>query len=337
MAVAVVRLRTVVVLMFEAMPAIHHEHGVRNGAPKAHAHGHCHHHHAGAAGPSKRLAVVLALTTVYMFAEAFGGWFTNSLALLSDAGHMLADVAAITLSMLAIWFGSRPATPRKTYGYYRLEILAAFANGVALVVLALVILYEAYDRFMEPPEVASVEMMVIAGGGLLVNLLAVWILRGRSTEETRTLNEHGAYLHILGDLIGSVGALIAGGLMFAWGLYLADPIASVVTALLIVFSSVELIREAANVLLEGTPSHINVAAVREAILAIDGVVDVHDLHVWSITSGKDALSAHVVCDCEVYSKGFVEGVRRTVLRECGISHLTIQLETPDFDEDEVHF
>jgi cobalt-zinc-cadmium efflux system protein len=277
------------------------------------------------------------LTTVYMFAEAIGGWYTNSLALLSDAGHMLADVAAIGLSMLAIWFGSRPATPRKTYGYYRLEILAAFGNGVALVLLALVILYEAYERFLDPPVIASFEMMLIAGGGLVVNLLAVWILRRRKDDEPRSLNEHGAFLHILGDLIGSVGAIVAGALMLGWGWYLADPAASVVTALLIVFSSVELIREAANVLLEGTPSHINVAAVREAILNIDGVVGVHDLHVWSITSGKDALSAHVVCDCEVYSKAFVERVRRMLMNECGISHLTIQLETPDFDEDDVHF
>jgi cobalt-zinc-cadmium efflux system protein len=309
----------------------------QGSARHAHGHGHCHHGHGATEASRKRLGVVLALTTVYMFAEAIGGWMTNSLALISDAGHMLADVAAIGLSMLAIWFGSRPATPRKTYGYYRLEILAAFANGVALVVLALVILYEAYERLLDPPPVASAEMIAVACGGLVVNLLAVWILRRRGSETTRSLNEYGAFLHVVGDLIGSVGAIAAGVLMFAWGWYLADPVASVLTSLLIVFSSIELIRDAVNVLLEGTPSHINTAAVRQSILSIPGVVDVHDLHVWSITSGRDALSAHVVCVCEDYSKSFVEGVRRRLMSEFGISHLTIQLETPDFDEDEVHF
>lgn len=311
-------------------------------AAHTHAHGHAHDHshghaHGGGAGRTRRLAIVLALSAAYMLAEAVGGYMTNSLALLSDAGHMLTDVAAIGLSMAALWFGSRPAPAEKTYGYYRVEILAAFVNGVTLVVLALVVIYEAYRRFFEPPEVASGEMMVIAAGGLVVNLVSAWILAGNHDHCGRTLNEHGAFLHVVGDALGSVGALVAGGLMWSRGWYVADPIISVVIALLIIVSSYTLIREAVNVLLEGTPAHINIAAVKAALLEIDDVLDVHDLHVWSITSGRDALSAHVVCDCECYNKALVERVRRELHERFGISHLTIQLETPDFDEDEIHF
>lgn len=299
----------------------------------AHTHGHAH----GAGASVRRLVWVLGLTTVYMLAEAVGGWWTNSLALLSDAGHMLADVAAIGLSLVAIWFGSRPAPAEKTYGYYRIEILAAFANGVSLVVLALFIVWEAVERLTAPPTVASGEMMAIAVGGLIVNLISAWLLWSRGEGETRTLNEHGAYLHVLGDALGSLGAIGAGALMLGFGWYTADPITSVAIALLIILSSFGLIREAVNVLLEGTPSHINIAAVKQAILEIDDVIDVHDLHVWTITSGKDALSAHVVCDCEHYDKGLVERVRHAISSRFGISHLTIQLETPDFEEDALHF
>ena len=296
-----------------------------------------HAHHAVAAGSTRRLGIVLALTATYMVAEAVGGWLTNSLALLSDAGHMLSDVAAIGLSMIAIWFGARPASAGKTYGYYRVEILAAFVNGVALVVIALLIVYEAYERLLEPQEVAIGQMMVVAAGGLAINLVSAWLLSGGHSHGPRTLNEHGAFLHVMGDALGSVGALAAGALMWWKGWYAADPAISVVIALLIIFSSYELIREAVNVLLEGTPAHINVAAVREAMLEIEGVVGVHDLHVWSITSGKDALSAHVVCNCESYEMDMVERVRHRLQESFGISHLTIQLETPDFEEDEIHF
>jgi cobalt-zinc-cadmium efflux system protein len=297
----------------------------------------CRHHRAPDSGSSRRLGIVLVLITIYMIAEALGGWYTNSLALLSDAGHMLTDVAAIGLSMLAIWFGARPAPVRKTYGYYRLEILAAFVNGMALVAMSGLIIYEAYSRAMDPPVVASGPMMLVAAGGLVVSIVGVSILHARPGGGAGSLNEYGAFLHIIGDLLGSVGTLVAGALMWAYGWYLADPIASAFIALLIIVSSYELIAEAVNVLLEGTPSHINIAAVKESILGIDGVVDVHDLHVWSITSGKDALSAHVVCACDDYSKAFVEAIRHQLVHRFGISHLTIQLETPDFEEDEIHF
>jgi cobalt-zinc-cadmium efflux system protein len=306
--------------------------------PQAHDHHHHHHHHhtapAGSAQRTRRLGIVLALTSVYMVAEAVGGWMTNSLALLSDAGHMLTDVAAIALAMLAIWFGSRPAPPEKTYGYYRIEILAAFVNGVTLVVLALYIIYEAYERILAPPTVESGEMIAIATGGLAVNLVSAWILMGKHDHGPRTLNEHGAFLHVVGDALGSVGAIVAGLFMLFGEFYVADPIVSIVIAILIVYSSYELIREAVNVLLEGTPSHINIAAVKGAMLGIDGILDVHDLHVWSITSGRDALSAHVVCDDDGFTKEKLEAVRRALRSQFGIGHITIQLETPDFQEEE---
>jgi cobalt-zinc-cadmium efflux system protein len=302
--------------------------------------GHHHHHHGpGAHGstPARRLAIVLVLTGVYMVAELVGGVLTNSLALLSDAGHMFADVAAIALSLTAIWFGSRPAPPHKTYGYYRLEILAALFNGATLVAISGFIVWEAIERLEAPPVVASAEMIAIAAGGLAVNLVSAWILHAHDDHGPRTLNEHGAYLHVLGDALGSAGALAAGVAMWAWGWYAADPIFSILIAVLIVVSSFALLREAVNVLLEGTPSHLNIATVKQNILAIDGVIDVHDLHVWTITSGKDALSAHIVCDEATYSKDYLETVRRRLHAELGISHLTIQLETPEFDEDECHF
>lgn len=295
------------------------------------------HGHGTAAVRTRRLGVVLALTAVYMVAEAIGGVLTNSLALLSDAGHMLTDVAAIALSMAAIWFGSRPAPAAKTFGYHRIEILAAFVNGVTLVAIALIIIYEAYERFAAPPVVDVGPMMAIAAGGLAVNLVSAWLLSGRHDHGPRTLNEHGAFLHVVGDALGSVGALAAGALMWWKGWYAADAVFSVVIALLIIYSSYQLIREAVNVLLEATPAHINIAAVREAMLEVDGVAEVHDLHIWSITSGKDALSAHVVCGGDDYCMAMVERVRHRLQERFGISHLTIQLETPDFEEDEIHF
>jgi cobalt-zinc-cadmium efflux system protein len=311
-----------------------HAHGHRHGHAHAHSHGH---DHGAGDGRTRRLALVLCLSAAYMVAEAVGGWYTNSLALLSDAGHMLTDVAAIGLSLAALWFSARPAPAEKTFGYHRVEILAAFVNGVTLVVIALVIIYEAYARLLAPPAVASGEMVAIATGGLVVNLVSAWILLRRDGDDARTLNEHGALVHVVGDALGSVGAIAAGLVIRQTGWYAADPAVSVVIALLIVVSSYQLIREAVNVLLEGTPAHINIAAVKQAMFEVENVLDVHDLHVWSITSGKDALSAHVVCDCSCYDKALVEAIRRRLHERFGISHLTIQLETPDFDEDEIHF
>ena len=295
-----------------------------------HDHKHAHSH----INSRRRLKFVLALTIVYMLAEAIGGFLTNSLALLSDAGHMLADVAALVLAMLALWFASRPVTTSKTYGYYRMEILAALANGVALVVISLLIFYEAFERIKtpkRPDEILGYEVIWIATGGLLINIISAWLLHSASEEN---LNIRGAFLHILGDALGSVGAIAAGVIIWRWGWTLADPIISVVMSLLIIYSSWHLIRESVNILLEGTPSHINVRAVIAAMHEVRGVTDVHDLHVWTISSGKDALSAHVTVMHGVEHRATLEALQERLQRDFNIGHATLQLEMLDESEAE---
>jgi cobalt-zinc-cadmium efflux system protein len=292
------------------------------------------HTHKRAERSSRQLRLVLLLTAIYMLLEAAGGWWTGSLALLADAGHMLADVTALALALLAVWFSSRPATPSKTFGYYRLEILAAWINGVALVVIALLICYEASQRWSHPPPVRSGQMLLVATGGLFINLACAWLLHG---DHKHDLNVRGAWLHVIGDACGSVGAIVAGVLMSLKGWYAADPLLSVVIGLLIVWSSWNLIRESTNVLLEGTPAHINLAAVEDAILQTLGVEDVHDLHVWTITSGREALSAHVIHAHSISPPELLKELRAKLSEKFGVDHLTIQMETPDFEDETFHF
>jgi len=298
------------------------------GEHEGHKHDHKHaHSHASAS--RRRLKFVLCLTVIYMLAEAVGGFLTNSLALLSDAGHMLADVAALLLAMLALWFASRPVTTSKTYGYYRLEILAALANGVALVVIALLIFYEAFERIKTPKradEILAFEVIWIAAGGLVINLISAWLLHSASEEN---LNVRAAFLHVLGDALGSVGAIAAGIIIWRWGWTIADPIISIVMSLLIIYSSWHLIRESVNILLEGTPSHINVRAVIAAMHEVQGVTDVHDLHVWTISSGKDALSAHVTVMPGARHRETLVALQERLRHDFNIGHVTIQLEMLD--------
>jgi cobalt-zinc-cadmium efflux system protein len=292
------------------------------------------HTHGSARDSRRRLSLVLALTAAYFVAEALGGWWSGSLALLADAGHMLTDVAALGLALMAVWFSARPATSSKTFGYHRLEILAALVNGVALVVISLLIFYEAYLRWSSPPAVRSNVVILVASGGLVVNLTCAWILHGRHEVD---LNIRGAWLHILSDALGSIGAIIAGVVMSLYGWYAADPIFSAVIGVLIVWSSWRLIRESTNVLLEGTPAHINLAAVEEAILQTEGVDDVHDLHVWTITSGREALSAHVIHAHDASQSDLLKGLRTKLHDRFGVDHLTIQMETLDFEDETFHF
>jgi cobalt-zinc-cadmium efflux system protein len=292
------------------------------------------HKHARSSENWRRLSIVLLLTSIYMVLEVIGGFWTGSLALLADAGHMFTDTAALILALTAVWFASRPATSRKTFGYYRLEIIAALVNGVALVVIALLIFYGAYQRWLSPPFVRSGPMMMVASGGLIVNLLSAWILH-RSDEVD--LNMRGAWLHVIGDALGSVAAILAGACMMFFGWYAADPFFSAVISLLIIWGSVRLIRESTNVLLEGTPAHINLAAVEDAILATSGVNDVHDLHVWTITSGRDALSAHVIHAHSISQPDLLKELRTKLHDRFGVDHLTIQMETPDFEDETFHF
>ncbi len=273
------------------------------------------------------LFIVLSLTFGYMLAEAIGGYLANSLALLSDAVHMFTDVAALALSLVAARFASRPATARKTYGFYRLEILAALINGVTLIVLSLLICIEAYHRLRNPQEVKGLTLIVIASGGLIVNLVSAHLL---SKAHKDSLNIRGAFLHVLGDLLGSIAAVAAGSLIIWRDWKWADPVFSIIIGFLIIFSSWRLVADAVNILLEGTPSHINTAAVVQAIRTVDGVRDVHDLHIWTITSGRYAVTAHVVVNETGESCGILREIRELLSERFALTHSTIQIEDPSF-------
>ncbi len=268
-----------------------------------------------------------------MFAEAIGGWLTNSLALIADAGHMLTDVAALTLTLCAIWFGSRTATSRKTYGYYRLEILAAFVNGIALVLLSVWIAIEAFSRWQSPPDIAGTQMALIAAGGLVVNVTAAFLLHSGHKHD---LNMRGAWLHVMGDLLGSVMAIAAGLLIVGFGWLWADALGSVMISVIIIVGAWRLITESVNVLLEGTPSHISLSAVESSILDTKGVGGVHDLHVWTISSGIEALSAHISHDETVSHSDLLATVRKKLHDSFGIDHLTIQMETLTLEAEAVY-
>jgi cobalt-zinc-cadmium efflux system protein len=279
------------------------------------------------------LKIALGLTLVYMIAEAVGGWLTNSLALIADAGHMLTDVAAMSLTLAAIWFASRPATAKKTFGYYRLEILAAFVNGIALVLLSILVIWEAVERWNSPPAIDGVRLGIIAFGGLIVNIISAKLLHGNHEHD---LNIRGAWLHVMGDLLGSIAALTAGILIWAKGWLWADPVTSILISLIIIFSSWRLISASVNVLLEGTPAHIDLSAVETTILETKGVDGVHDLHVWTISSGIDSLSAHISHVDTIEHSELLVRVRDRLHQQFGIDHLTIQMETMDHEAEAVY-
>lgn len=278
---------------------------------------------------TRRIALVLALAAVYMVAEVIGGWLTGSLALLADAGHMLSDVAALGLSLFALWVAKRPPTPARSFGYYRTEILAALVNGATLVAVAIYVFVEAAHRFGRPPEVQGALMMGIATGGLVVNLLGLWILNAGKSE---SLNVRGAWLHVLTDMLGSVGAIAAGVLIWAFGWQLADPIASVLIGMLVLYSSWALLKEVVGVLMEWAPGHLDMDAVRDAIAGVRGVHATHDLHVWTITSGLVALSVHVLVAPERDSAEALRELRQVLQVRFHIDHATIQIEPVGFEE-----
>lgn len=294
--------------------------------------GHDHGPGVGAGETSKRrLAWMLGLVTLYMIAEVIGGVYTNSLALLADAGHMLSDAGALGLALFAIWFARRPSGAKHTYGYYRTEILAALANGATLVAISLFILYEAWQRFESPPDVEGPLMMGVAVGGLIVNGIGLVALHSGREE---SLNVKGAWLHVLTDALGSVQAIAAGALIWAFGWNWADPVASVLIALLVIYSAWQLLRETTAVLMESAPGHLDVDEVRDAMVSLPGVVDVHDLHIWTITSGLEALSAHAVVEDGRRRSAVLKEMRGMLHDRFGIDHVTIQIEPEDFDERE---
>lgn len=276
--------------------------------------------HAG--NPRRRLTIALVLAAVYMVAEIAGGLLSGSLALLADATHMLSDVAALALSLLASWVANRPPTARRTFGYQRAEILATLVNAATLLVTAVFIFVEAWHRFASPPAVNGRLMTVIAAGGLVVNLAMLAILHGGRDS---SLNVRGAWLHVLTDTLGSIQAIAAGILLVVFGWRWVDPAASLLISLLVLYSGWRLLREATAVLMESVPAHIDIGEVSDAILAIPGVVGLHDLHVWSIATGFVSLSAHVTASPQ--GADDVLGAIREVLRDrFNITHSTIQIE-----------
>jgi len=291
------------------------------------------HSHSPASQNKRRLAIVFGLTLTYLFAEVIGGLLTGSLALLADAGHMLTDVAGLGLALFAIKFAERPATPERTYGYYRVEILAALTNAVVLIVISLYILYEAYERFRNPPEVQSKAMLLVAAIGLAVNLVGMFILRKSSGE---SLNMKGAYFEVLSDMLTSIGVIIAAVVMLTTGWYYADPLISAGIGLFILPRTWVLLREAVGVLLEGTPSDVNLTALRDAINGVEGVAGVHDLHVWSLTSGVNAMSAHAVLADGARHDIVLTAVRKRVTSNFKIAHVTVQVEAEGCAEGEAH-
>jgi len=290
---------------------------------------HDHGGHIDRSGDQARLTLALVLAAVYMVAEVIGGLWTGSLALLADAGHMLSDVVALSLSVAAIRLAQRPATPQQTYGHHRTEILAAVAHGLLLVGVAVYIFREAVERIGEPHEILGGPMLAIAAGGLGVNLAGLWVLHaGRK----HSLNVRGAWLHVLSDALGSAGAILAGALVWAFGWAWADPAASLLIAVLIVRSAWTLLREAIAVLMEWAPPHIDVEEVKRTISTLSGVLAVHDLHVWTISSGMVALSGHVVASKTRDKDGLLQDVSNLLHDRFHISHSTIQVESEDFDE-----
>ena len=274
---------------------------------------------------SRRLKYALVIVVAIMVAEVVGGILSNSLALLGDAGHMLVDALALGISLFAIAIARRPATITRTYGYHRAEIMAALANGVTLVLVAVYIFYEAYQRFLDPPEVQTTLMLVVAGIGLVANLGGILLLRGVSHG---SLNIKAAFWHILGDTISSVGVIVGGVIIAVTGFGIVDPIVAVGIGVIVLWGAVRLVRESTDILLEVVPKHVEVDKVIGMIKEVPGVEDVHDIHIWTITSGINALSTHLLIEDQMVSRTgeIMETINQGLARDFGITHTTLQLE-----------
>jgi cobalt-zinc-cadmium efflux system protein len=305
-------------------PGQGHQHG------GAHNHGIGHSHASDA--PVRSLRIALALTAALLVLELVGGLLSNSIALLADAGHMLTDVAALALSLFVAWFSKQPETHTKTFGYLRLEILAAFVNGATLLLISAWILWEAVMRFHSPEHVESGLMLSVASAGLIVNLIAARVLVSSSGHN---LNTRGAYLHVLGDLLATLGTLAAAIAIRYTGWLVADPIASVITTVLIMNGAWRLVRESVDILLESTPAHIPLPAVREQLEAIPGIESVHDLHVWAVTPAVISMSAHCIVREPDKHQHVLEHIHDAMLL-FGIQHVTIQLEREHLADREGH-
>jgi cobalt-zinc-cadmium efflux system protein len=278
----------------------------------------------------KALKWTFLLIAIYMIVEVIGGIMTNSLALLSDAGHMMSDAASLGLSYVAIVIGQRAVTGQKTYGYRRFEIFAAFINGLTLIAISVFIFYEAIQRFSEPPTVASTGMLIVAIIGLLVNIGAVHILKGGDKEN---LNVRSAFLHVLGDILGSVGAITAALLILFFGWNIADPIASIVVAILIIISGYRVTRDAFHILMEEAPENIPSEVVIGKLRTVEEVKEVTDLHIWSITSDFPSLTCHVVVNEEADEQVVLRKIQSLLHDEFNLHHMTIQIVKRDILKD----
>ncbi|MCD8213143.1 MAG: cation diffusion facilitator family transporter [Campylobacter sp.] len=283
------------------------------------------HNHAHAANKTILLNSFLVISG-FMFIEIAGGALTNSLALLSDAGHMFSDAAALALCLFAFKFGEKKGTIKNTFGYKRIEILAAAINGLALIAIAAWIILEAVRRFANPPQIATLGMLAVSAVGLAVNIFVAWYMHGNVREN---INMRGAYLHVLSDILGSLGAITAALLMIGFGWSWADPLASLFVSLLIAKSGYDVLKAALHILMEGAPSNVRMEQILTTIKSVDEVKSVHDLHVWSITSGLNALSAHIVIKGDIRVSAAQNILRRIEhkLEHLGINHVTIQTET----------
>ena len=260
---------------------------------------------------------------MFMAAEVIGGLWTGSLALLADAAHMLTDAGGLALALIAIRFAERPATPQKTYGYVRMEVLSALTNAVILLLLTIYILYEAYQRFLNPPEILGGPMLVVAMVGLAVNLISMKLLSEGSSE---SLNVKGAYFEVLSDMLGSLGVIVAAAIVMFTGWTLADPIIGAGIGLFIIPRTWILLKQAIHILMEGTPPEVDIALLEQKLLGIPGVTAVHDLHVWTITSGIDAMSCHLVVNDMAHARAALISAREAVKADFGLMHTTIQVE-----------
>jgi cobalt-zinc-cadmium efflux system protein len=276
----------------------------------------------------QRLVVVLGLSATYLVAEVVGALWTGSLALFADAGHMLTDVAGLALALFAIRLAERAANPAKTYGYHRAEILAAVANAVVLLGISFYVLFEAYERFRSPLEVHSGAMLAVAAVGLAVNAAGLYILRGSSGE---SLNMKGAYFEVLSDFLTSIGVIVAAVIMLTTQWYYADPAISAAIGLFILPRTWRLLREAVDVLLEGTPRDLDLAAVRKMLESLDGVQEVHDLHAWSLTTGVNAVSVHLVANPSASHEAVLRAAHDRIRSGFAIAHATLQVEPANWD------
>lgn len=300
-----------------------HDHGPDHSRAGHDHQGH-HHHAAVGANNERRVLLALLLTGTFMVVEAVGGLIAGSLALIADAGHMLTDTAALGLAWIAFRIASRPADPRRSYGYHRVQVLAAFANGGALLIIVIWIAVEAVRRLFDPVEVLGGTMLAIAIVGLLVNGIALWLLRGGDREN---LNIRAATLHIMGDLLGSVGAIAAAGVILATGWSAVDPILSLLVSLLILASAWRLVRQSGHILMEGTPSDVDGLHLRELIPAsVPEVIDVHHVHVWSLTPDRPVVTLHARIHRAADQDAVLARIKQLLLDRFGIDHSTIQIE-----------